>query len=186
MLHCEARRDARRTPTGEYVPLSAQDVRLWSKPMITEAEQLLAAAGKMGCIGRFQLEAAIQSAHAQRAITGFTDWETIALLYEGLVRLGPTVGALVGRAAAVAEARGSESGWALLGAIPAEAVKTYQPYWALAAHLLKRMGRWAEADTAYSRAIGLCKDAAMREFLVRARARSASSLMAQYGRAEAK
>ena len=60
--------------------------------------------------GRFQLEAAIQSAHAQRAATGTTDWQAIALLYEGLVRMAPTIGALVGRAAAVAEARGAEAG----------------------------------------------------------------------------
>jgi predicted RNA polymerase sigma factor len=81
------------------------------------------------------------------------------------VRLAPTVGALVGRAAAIAEARGAPTGWTLLEAIPAEAVKSYQPYWALAAHLLKRMQRLEESEAAYSRAIGLCEDPAMREFL---------------------
>ena len=35
--------------------------------------------------GHFQLEAAIQSAHARRAATGHTDWDAIALLYEGLL-----------------------------------------------------------------------------------------------------
>lgn len=167
MLHCEARRDARRTAAGGYVPLSEQDVARWSRPMIEEAEQLLAAAEQAGRIGRFQLEAAIQSAHARRAWTGRTDWEAIALLYEGLVCLAPTIGALVGRAAAVAEARGAATGWALLEAIPTEAIKSYQPYWALAAHLLKRMQRSGEAGAAYSRAIGLCEDPAMREFLAR-------------------
>ncbi|MBV9701682.1 MAG: RNA polymerase subunit sigma-70 [Methylobacteriaceae bacterium] len=167
MLHCEARRDARRTPAGDYVPLSEQDVTRWSRAMIVEAEQLLMAAEKGGRIGRFQLEAAIQSAHAQRAVTGHTDWEAIALLYEGLVRLAPTIGALVGRAAAVAEARGAATGWELLNAIPADATRSYQPYWALAAHLLKRMQRLPEAEEAYSRAIGLCEDPGMREFLMR-------------------
>jgi predicted RNA polymerase sigma factor len=166
MLHCEARRDARRT-AGTYVPLSRQDVTRWSKPMIEEAERYLSAAAQAGRMGRFQLEAAIQSAHAQRAFTGRTDWETIALLYEGLVRLAPTIGALVGRAAAIAEARGADVGWTLLEAIPASAVQSYQPYWALAAHLLKRMGRTDQMGAAYSRAIGLCEDPAMREFLTR-------------------
>lgn len=168
MLHCEARRNTRRSPAGSYVPLSEQDVAGWSQPMIAEAEQLLAAAAQAGRIGRFQLEAAIQSVHAQRAqrtFAGRTDWETIALLYEGLVRLAPTIGALVGRAAAIAEARGAPAGWMSLEAIPAEAVKSYQPYWALAAHLLKRMQRLEESEAAYSRAIGLCEDPAMREFL---------------------
>ncbi len=93
--------------------------------------------------------------------------ESIALLYEGLVHLAPTTGALVGRAAAVAEARGTAAGWALLEVLPAEAIKTYQPYWALAAHLLQRMARADEAASAYSRAIGLCEDDAAREFLAR-------------------
>jgi predicted RNA polymerase sigma factor len=165
MLHCEARRGARRTATGGYVPLSEQDVRLWSSAMIEEAERCLSAAVPAGRIGRFQLEAAIQSVHAQRARNGRTDWEAIALLYEGLVRLAPTIGALVGRAAAVAEARGAAAGSALLEAIPAEAIQSYQPYWALAAHLLQRLQRSGEARAAYSRAIGLCEDPALRAFL---------------------
>ncbi|HUZ62925.1 MAG TPA: DUF6596 domain-containing protein [Acetobacteraceae bacterium] len=167
MLHCEARREARRTAAGGYVPLSEQDVARWSRPMIEEAERLLATAEQAGRIGRFQLEAAIQSMHARRAGNGRTDWEAIALLYEGLVRHAPTIGALVGRAAAIAEVRGAATGWAFLQAIPDEAVGSYQPYWALAAHLLKRLDRPEEAAAAYSRAIGLCEDPAMRAFLAR-------------------
>ena len=167
MLHCEARRAARRNTDGAYVPLSEQNVALWSAPMIDEAQQMLVAAGRTGRIGRFQLEAAIQAVHTTRAWTGHTDWAAIALLYEGLVRLAPTVGALIGRAAAIAEARDAETGWALLRAVPEDAVTDYQPYWALAAHLLKRLGRVEEAVAAYSRAIGLCEDQAMREFLMR-------------------
>jgi RNA polymerase sigma-70 factor (ECF subfamily) len=105
MLHSAARRDARRNATGAYVPLSEQDVARWSVAMIDEAERCLSAAAQAGQVGRFQLEAAIQSVHARRAQVGHTDWEAIALLYEGLVRLAPTTGALVGHAAAVAEAR---------------------------------------------------------------------------------
>lgn len=165
MLHCDARRDARRGLNGAYVPLSEQDTARWSKPMIDEAESYLALAAKAGQIGRFQLEAAIQSAHAQRARTGRTDWEAIALMYEGLVRIAPTVGGLVGRAAALAEARGATAGYALLELIPTESVKDYQPYWALAAHVLRLMDRREEARSAYECAIGLCEDSATREFL---------------------
>ena len=131
MLHCEARREARRDDRGDYVPLSEQDVARWSQPMIAEAERLSPAPPRLGRIGPFQLEAAIQSAHAQRAATGTTDWQAIALLYEGLVRMAPTIGALVGRAAAVAEARDAETALPLLEELPAERVATYQPYWAL-------------------------------------------------------
>src|SRR2546428_13150977 len=78
--------------------------------MIGEAEELLATASRARKLGRFQLEAAIQSAHAQRAESGRTDWEAIALLYEGLLGLASTIGARVGHAAALAEARGSAAG----------------------------------------------------------------------------
>ena len=165
MLHCEARRPARRDPAGAYVPLGRQDVALWSRPMIEEAEATLGVASRAGKPGRFQLEAAIQSAHARRAATGRTDWESIALLYEGLLRCAPTIGAQVGYAAALAEVRGAQEGLVALDALPPEAVRTYQSYWALSAHLLKRLGRTAEARQAYARAIGLSEDTAVREFL---------------------
>src|SRR5206468_4187512 len=79
-------------------------------PMIEEAEATLGVASRAGKPGRFQLEAAIQSAHARRAATGRTDWESIALLYEGLLRCAPTIGAQVGYAAALAEVRGAQEG----------------------------------------------------------------------------
>jgi RNA polymerase sigma-70 factor (ECF subfamily) len=88
-------------------------------------------------------------------------------MYEALVRMAPTIGGVVGRAAAVAESRGAEPALALLDEIPIQSVETYQPYWALSAHLLKRMQRFDEARAAYTRAIRLCEDSAMREYLKR-------------------
>ena len=131
-----------------------------------EAEEILAAAAREKKPGRFQLEAAIQSAHARRAVTGRTDWEAIALLYEGLLRCAPTVGARVGHAAALAEARGAAAGLAALDALVPATIRTYQPYWALRAHLLGSLGRAAEARHAYGLAIGMCEDPAARAFLV--------------------
>ncbi len=167
MLYCEARRDARLNENGHYVPLSEQDTRRWSWPMLAQAHQLLLSAEQFKCMGHFQLEAAIQSVHTRRAITGRTDWEEISLLYEGVLRLAPTTGALVGRAAAIAYARGAETGWSMLQTIPSETIASYQPYWALAAHLLGVLGRKKEAQDAYDRAIGLCENPAMREYLLR-------------------
>ncbi len=166
MLYCEARRDARRTVDGAYIPLLQQDRRLWSQPMIDEAERELAQAATFKQLGRFQLEAAIQSVHAQRAVTQQVDWEALALLYEGLIQISPTLGALVSHAAAIAEAKELEQGLAQLDRLPAEAVKNYQPYWALKAHLLKQLEYKSEAQQAYSRAIGLTEDSAIREFLL--------------------
>jgi predicted RNA polymerase sigma factor len=166
MLYCEARREARRTADGAYIPLSQQDTRLWIQPIIDEAERELAQAATFKQLGRFQLEAAIQSLHAQRA-TQQVDWETLALLYAGLIRLSPTVGALVSHAAAIAQAKGVEQGLACLEALPADAVKNYQPYWALKAHLFKQLAPGTEAQQAYARAIGLTEDATIRDFLLR-------------------
>jgi predicted RNA polymerase sigma factor len=169
MLYCEARRASRRTPEGRYVPLSEQDPGSWSKPAIREAEAELGAAVRLGRIGRFQLEAAIQSVHVDRAQTGRTDWEAIAGFYEHLVRLAPTLGARVAQAAAAAEARGAAAGLALLDAIDRNAVSTYQPFWAVRAHLLREAGEAAAAAEAYDRAIGLTEDPAIRRFLLERR-----------------
>ena len=170
MLYCEARRAARRDAAGAYVPLGQQDSGRWSRPTIEEAERILTGAARFKAAGRFQLEAAIQSVHAQRARTGDTDWQAVALLYEGLLRHAPTIGARVAHAAALGEVRDAEAGLAALDAIPPDDIATYQPYWALRGHLLTATGRATEAGDAYDRAIGLSEDPAVRAFLLARRA----------------
>ena len=169
MLYSETRRSARRALDGRYVPLSEQDQKQWSLPLMEEAERHLAEAFKRGRSGRFQLEAAIQSVHAERAHTGRTDWAAIALFYEQLVRISPALGTRVGYAAAVAEAEAPEAGLAVLDPIAPDVVSHYQPCWAVRAHLLQRLGKKREAADAYDRAIGLAEDPAVREFLLQRR-----------------
>src|SRR3984893_8424535 len=169
MLHCEARRRARRGPDGSYIPLAEQDSQLWSVALIEEAERHLAEAASGGRTGRFQLEAAIQSVHAERAHSGRTQWTAIALFYEQLVRISPTLGTRTGYAAAVGEANGPEAGLAVLDGIELHAVAAYQPYWAVRAHLLQRLGKTPEAVDAFDRAIGLAEDPAVRQFLFQRR-----------------
>jgi len=165
MLHCEARRAARRGPEGHYVPLSAQDPRLWSLPLIADAEQHLARASQHSRTGRFQLEAAIQSVHAERARSGRTEWPAIVLFYKQLIRVSPTPGTRTGYAAAVAEASDAHAGLAALEAIEPKTVSAYQPYWAVRAHLLQRLGKTEAALAAFDRAITLSEDPAVRQFL---------------------
>ena len=169
MLHCEARRPARRSPAGRYIPLSEQDPKHWSKELIEEAERHLAEAFKHGRSGRFQLEAAIQSVHAERGHSGRTEWAAIVRFYEQLIRVSPTLGTRTGYAAAVGEANGAKAGLAVLDVIDLDAVSGYQPYWAVRAHLLQRLGQTPEALEAYNRAIGLAEDPAVREFLLQRR-----------------
>ena len=169
MLHCEARRPARRGPDGRYIPLSEQDPEQWSLSLLEEAERHIAEAFKQGRAGRFQLEAAVQSVHAGRARSGRTDWAAIALFYGRLIRISGALGTRVGYAAAVAEANGPEAGLAALELIDQCDVSDYQPYWAVRAHLLHRLGKMQDAADAYDRAIGLAEDPAVREFLLQKR-----------------
>ena len=169
MLHCEARRAARRGPDDRYIPLSEQDTKQWSLPLIEEAEGHLAEAFKRGRSGRFQLEAAIQSVHAERARSGRIEWEAIVGFYELLIRISPTLGTRTGYAAAIAEANGPEAGLAVLDEIDSDAISGYQPYWAVRAHLLQKLGNKPGALDAYNRAIGLAEDPAVREFLLQRR-----------------
>ena len=169
MLHCEARRAARRAPDGRYVPLLEQDAKQWSLPLIEEAERHLVEASSRGRAGRFQLEAAIQSVHAERARSGRTEWPAVMFFYEQLIRISPTLGARTGYAAAVGEADGPKAGLAILDGIEPGDVSAFQPYWAVRAHLLQRLGRTSEAADAFDRAIGLAEDPAVKEFLLQKR-----------------
>ncbi len=170
MLHAEARRGARRNAHGEYVPLAEQNPALWNAALIDEAEALLFRASAMGAIGRYQLEAAVQSAHGVRRRTGRADWDAIEKLYDALLALTGSPVVAINRAVALAETRGPAAGLEALDALSGDArLAEYQPYWAARAGLLARSGTREAADAAFQRAIGLEPDPAVREFLQRRR-----------------
>jgi len=171
MLHAEARRGARRNPRGDYVPLAEQDPQLWNTALIEEAEALLFQASRMDAIGRYQLEAAVQSAHVVRRLTGRTDWAAIERIYGALAGIIDSPVVAINRAIAIAETRGPAAGLLALDALASDArLADYQPYWAARAGLLARSGERAAAEEAYERAIGLEADPAVRRFLQRRRA----------------
>jgi RNA polymerase sigma-70 factor (ECF subfamily) len=166
MLYAHARRGARRDADGGFTPLDRQDPALWDGPMIDEAEALMMAALPIGRIGRFQIEAAIQSAHVHRRQGGPTDWGAIVTLYDSLVSLTGSVVAALNRALALSHRDGADSGLAALGDLDGdERLLDYQPYWAARADLCDRAGRRPEAEAAYQRAIGLEADPAVRAAL---------------------
>ncbi len=168
MLYTEARRPARRTANGAFIPLARQDKALWDQGMIQEAEAALRNAVRAGKIGRYQLEAAIQSAHIEGARAGAVPWAAIVGLYDALVQLTGSPVASINRALAVAEVEGAATGLAALNAVSADRrLDAYQPYWAARASLLARTGFYDEARRAYQLAIGLERDPAIREYLNR-------------------
>ncbi len=166
MLHADARRGARRDAHGDYVPLGKQDPALWDTRLIDEAEALLLRASEIDAIGRYQLEAAAQSAHAARRLTGRTDWAAIVEIYEALSALTASPVVAINRAVALAEVHGPSEGLAALDALSSDPrLADYQPYWAARAGLLARTGEIDAAEQAYNRAIGLEADPAVRRFL---------------------
>ena len=168
MLHAEARRAARRDAAGAYVPLDQQDTALWDAHMIEEAETLLLRASAAGVIGRYQLEAAVQSAHAARRLTGQSDWAAIERLSDALSAITDSPVVAINRAVAIAETRGAEEGLARLEELAMDRrLANYQPYWAARAELLARTGQADAANQAYQRAIGLETDPSVREYLQR-------------------
>lgn len=170
MLYAHSRRAARRDARGRYAPLSEQDTQLWDGALIDEAEALLRAASRSQAPGRFQLEAAVQSVHAARRISGATDWPAIGELYNALFALTGSPVVAVNRAAAVGQTRGASAGLMLLEAAGAEGgLESFEPYWVAMADFCAKLGRIDEARRAYDFAIGLQNDAAARAFLVERR-----------------
>ncbi|HWF68140.1 MAG TPA: DUF6596 domain-containing protein [Mycobacterium sp.] len=157
----ESRRAARRAGDGAFVPLDQQDPALWDSALITRGEALLRRAHAFGRPGRYQYEAAIQSAHCSRPV----DWPALRRLHRALLRVAPSLGGAVALAAVDAEIDGPDAGLQTLDAITDPAVQRFQPAWTTRAHLQARAGRFDEARSAYRRAIELTKDRGVADYL---------------------
>jgi predicted RNA polymerase sigma factor len=185
MLHVEARRPARRNSRGEYVPLAEQDISLWNTGMIWVAEESLLRASRANAIGRYQLEAALQSAHVHRRRTGESNWPSIVELYDALLALSNSPVVAINRSLAVAEACGAAAGLNSLQELCGDArLIEYQPYWAARADLLARTGATVQAREAYEVAIGLERDPAVRRFLQQRQSAEAESEFVADGRGQ--
>ena len=166
MFYAQARRPARRTDDGAFVPLEAQDVALWDRDALAAAERLLSEASAAGPSGRYQIEAAIQSAHVARRLGGAATWPAIVALYDHLLALTGSPVVALNRAVALAETEGPQAALAALDSIAGdERLAGYQPYWAARGALLARAGRAIEARDALTLALGLADDPAVRAYL---------------------
>ena len=166
LLHAEARRPARRSANGDFIPLAEQNSQLWNSQLILEAEALLHHAGAIGAIGRYQLEAALQSAHVHRCRTGVANWQDIVQIYDALYAITASPVVALNRALAIAEISGAAAALTAMPDISGDPrLAEYQPYWAARAELLARTGANSQAHHAYDIAIGLERDPAVRRFL---------------------
>lgn len=167
MFYTAARRAARRDAAGAYVPLEQQDTSLWDDSLIALAENLLHQANAAGPSGRYQLEAAIQSAHVARRLTGISNWPAVVALYDHLLALTGSPVVILNRAVARAEVDGPRAALAELTPLEADKrMRSYQPYWAAKGHLLSRAGDTASAIEALTVAIGLTTNEAVKGYLL--------------------
>ena len=162
MLLIAARRPARTTPAGEMVPLEEQDRGLWDTSLLAEGRQLVRRCLERDQPGPYQVQAAIQAVHSEALAGGRTDWNQILLLYDQLLALQPSPVVALHRAVAVAEVEGPAPALALVDGL---ALDRSQPYWAIRADLLRRLGRAGDAHRAYDQAIALTGNEAERRFL---------------------
>ncbi len=156
-----ARGPARREGHGRFIPLDEQDATLWDAALVARGEGLLRRAHGLGRPGRFQYEAAIQSAHCARE----PDLDAVRKLYRALLRVAPSLGAAVALAAVEGRIDGPEAGLRALDAIDDPAAERFQPAWTTRAHLLAQAGRMDTAAEAYRTAIELTTDPGVAEYL---------------------
>jgi RNA polymerase sigma-70 factor (ECF subfamily) len=150
------------------VPLEEQDHLLWDPVMIAEGRRLVAEVLASGRIGPYTLQAAIASEHARADDTGATNWSRIVALYDLLDMIAPSPVVELNRAAAVAMRDNPEAGLALIEAILDRGeLSEYHLAHAARADLLRRLGRAADAQAAYLRALDLVPQERERRFLKR-------------------
>jgi RNA polymerase sigma-70 factor (ECF subfamily) len=167
MLLTDSRRAARLTPDGGMVRLADQDRTRWNRDRIAEGQAIVRACLRRNRPGPYQIQAAINAVHSDARAAADTDWRQILALYDQLLALNPTPVVALNRAVAVAEVEGPEK--ALREVDGLELMGSYYLFHAIRADLLLRLGRNAEAATAYERAIALTANVAERTFLERAR-----------------
>ena len=168
MHYAQARIAARRDAEGAYAPLEAHDVRLWDHGQIRRAEDLLRQANAQGASGRYQIEAAIQSAHVARRLKGESNWREVVALYDLLSLYAPSPVVTLNRAVALANVAGPVAALAAIEPLAEDRrMAAYQPYWAALGHLCAEIGRREQAHQALILALGLSADPAVRIFLQR-------------------
>ena len=168
MLLNESRRAARTSPSGDLILLQDQDRSRWNAELIAEGVALVERALSSRRFGPYALQAAIAAVHAEAPDAGVTDWAQIVGLYGVLLQMEPSPVIELNRAVALAMRDGPEAGLAVVDAILARGdLEDYRLAHAARADLCRRLGRSAEAEAAYQRALQLTHTGPERRFLER-------------------
>jgi RNA polymerase sigma-70 factor (ECF subfamily) len=166
MLLHESRRAARTSPAGELILLEHQDRSLWNREQIAEGVALLEKSLKSRRFGAYTLQAAIAAVHAEAESVAATDWRQIVALYDQLVRIQPSPVVQLNRAVAIAMRDGPEAGLAQIDAVLEQGeLANYYLAHSARADMYRRLGRPAEARSAYEKALALTQQEPERQFL---------------------
>jgi len=166
MLLQESRRAARTSPTGELILLENQDRALWNREQIAEGVALVEKALKSRRFGAYTLQAAIAAVHAEAESIAATDWRQIVALYNLLARIQPSPVVQLNRAVAIAMRDGPEVGLTHIDAVLAHGeLANYHLAHSARADMYRRLGRTAEARSAYEKALALTQQEPERQFL---------------------
>ena len=168
MLLHESRRAARTSPSGEIILLDDQDRRCWDQTQVAEGAAWVERALAMRRVGPYTLQAAISAVHAQSPSPAATDWAEIVGLYDLLLAADGSPVVALNRATAVAMRDGPAAGLGLIDDIlQGGQLEGYHLAHSARAELCRRLGRTAEARSAYQRALTLTKQLPERRFLER-------------------
>jgi RNA polymerase sigma-70 factor (ECF subfamily) len=166
MLLIESRRPSRTTSDGELVLLSDQDRTAWDGALVAEGQAIVRECLRRNQPGRYQIQAAINAVHSDATDAAVTDWWQILALYDQLLVVDPSPVVALNRAVAVAEVDGPEAALAIVDGLDLDG---HHVFHSVRADLLRRLGRGAEAATAYDAAVARTGNAAERDFLRRRR-----------------
>ena len=158
LMLCHDARRATRAPDGELVLLEHQDRTLWDHAMIQEGRALVDRAIPRPIRGPYAVQAAIAVLQTEEDI----DWPQVVALYDELVEITGSPVVQLNRAAAIASAGDPERALALVNLLDLD---RYQYLHSTRAELLRRLGRPAEALTAYRAALDLAVADHERRFL---------------------
>jgi len=166
MLLHDSRRSARVQANGELVLLAEQDRTRWNRAQIEEGCALVQSVFQRGPVGAYAIEAAIAALHASAPRAEETDWRQISVLYGRLFALHRSPVVALNHAVALSMAKGPEAALPLVDALQSS-LEDYHLWHATRADLLRRIGRTAEAVSAYQRALELAQNEVERKFLNR-------------------
>ncbi len=167
VCYAEARRPARLSSEKRMVPLSEQDPSLWSRSLIHDGDRYLHRAHNLGAFGSRALSAAIHGVWcSRRSLDDPAPWPAILRLYDAMLAERDDVIVRLNRAVAMAEVAGPQAALDEINSMPTRTVEPFQPWHAVRADLLRRLGRRTESRDAYDRAIALAPGPAERAWLI--------------------